>query len=225
MKAAANERPPQHAVGWEKHHSAWRIWPDLQHFAFWIVHEAQGPWASCSPELVPGLIRRKLPWTPECRWSQLTWWLPAKKSSHGHKSFPCASCPGTSTAPSQKCQHPAELWMFCLLPAHDGSRAWLFYMDGRLSLHLHPGATMSRWRNAGWVIEDTAGARRGHVLRGMKIIWDICSCTLLRYKKTINVGNSLQVWATCAPFVVSEWNRKQQKSVRWHKTRGSKYMF
>lgn len=46
---------------------------------FWIAHEAQVPWAGCSTGVMLGPIRRKWPWTPECKWSQPMCWLPAKR--------------------------------------------------------------------------------------------------------------------------------------------------
>lgn len=50
---------------------------NISHFK--IAHEAQVPWANCSPGIMPGPVRRKLSWTPECRWSQPAWWLSAER--------------------------------------------------------------------------------------------------------------------------------------------------
>lgn len=140
-------------------------------------------------------------------------------SSHGQKSLPCASCPGTSTAPSQNCRavdglaglqpmmvlQPGCLcgWETVSIPIQEPPWADGEMLAGLLRTHLEPGEEWSLREN----------------------IWDIHSWAQLRCKKTIDVGSSLQVWATHVPFVLSEWNRKQQNKVGWPKRWGSKYMF
>lgn len=196
---------------------------NISHFK--IAHEAQVPWASCSPGIVPGPVRRKLSWTPECRWSQPAWWLSAERFK------PWAEVPSLcqlalalsqhlpkNARPLQSCWWPG--WP-THSPAHDVSTAWLFVWMGDC-LHPYPGATMSRWRNAGWITEDASGARRGHGLWG----WRTSGIFTLVHHWGAKRPSMWVVLSKSEPLMfLSEWNRKQQNKVGWHKTWASKYMF
>lgn len=133
-----------------------------------IALEAQVPWGSCSPGVLPGPVRRKWPWTPECRWSQPTWWLPTKRLKPQAGVSSLCQLPWYFHSTSPEMPAPAELLMAqlaCLLPSLWWFHSLVVCMDGRL-YHPHPRATTSGWRNAGWVTDDTSGARRGHGFRG-----------------------------------------------------------
>lgn len=171
----------------------------------------------------------------------------SRGSSHRQRSFPCAGCPGAFTAPSQKRQPLAELWiarLVCPLPgtarvaeparfctagrlggvqlAADGETPSpareLPGADGDMLARL--GCWGHSWSRARTCVSPvSAGGRDGKHLEYLLF-------------HTVEGAKRPAMWvilSQSAPlaflFVLSERKRKWQKKGRWRKTRGSKCIF